>query len=99
MQLYANPHRQDHLENNDTFRRVVKDYPWLHLYQPSPEKAPWHWQAIIEGEQPQLINFWPHTMKAQRDGFQSVEGEAAMRGVIEGALADAEEEPFDVIED
>lgn len=101
MELYANPHRQDHLENNDTFRRVVKDYPWLEKYlkRPSPEKAPWHWQAVIPGNHyDQLINFWPHTMKAQRDGFHSVEGEAAMRGVIEGALADAQEEPFDVIE-
>ncbi len=99
MQLYANPYRQDHLENNDTFRRVVNDYLWLKLFQPSPEKAPWHWQAIIEGDQPQLVNFWPHTMKAQRDGFPSVQGEEAMRAVIEGALADAQEEPFDVIED
>ncbi len=99
MELYANPNRQDHLENNDTFRRAVSDYLWLKLFQPSPVKAPWHWQAIIPGTHcDQLINFWPHTMKAQRDGFPSVQGEDAVREAIERALEDAHEERFDVIE-
>ncbi len=101
MELYANPNRQDHHENNKTFRKVIDDYHWLqkYLFQPSPDKAPWHWQAVIPGNHyDQMVNFWPHVMKAQRDGFQSVQGEDAMRGVIEGAIADAEEEPCDVIE-
>lgn len=100
MQLYANPNRQDHLENNAVFIRVVNDYPQLSLYQPSPEKAPWHWQCIIDlGREVQLINFWPHTLKGQRDGYKAVQGETALRGIIEQALIDAVgNESFDVIE-
>jgi hypothetical protein len=99
MQLYANPDRPDHAENNATFLRVVNSYPTLAPFQPSPERAPWHWQAVIDlGRDVQILNFWPHTMKAQRDGFKAVEGESAMRAVIEAALEDAAEEPFDVIE-
>ncbi|MGB1215020.1 MAG: hypothetical protein ACPG4X_16755, partial [Pikeienuella sp.] len=58
-----------------------------------------HWQAVIKGEHyDQLLNFWPHSGKAQRDGYQSVEGSEAIRRVIEQAIVDATEEPFDVIE-
>lgn len=100
MQLYANPNRPDHAENNAAFLRVVKDYPGLHLFQPSPDKAPWHWQAIIDlGGYTQLLNFWPHTLKGQRDGYRSVEGEQALRGIIEGALEDAQAPAIDLIED
>jgi len=99
MQLYANPNRPDHAANNAIFLRVVKKYPDLSLFQPSPEKAPWHWQGIIDlGGDPQLINFWPHTLKSQREGYRSVEGEHAMRGVIEQAIIDAQEEPFELFE-
>lgn len=100
MQLYANPNRPDHAANNSAFLRVVNDYPQLSLFQPSPEKAPWHWQAVIDlGGTPQILNFWPHTLKGQRDGLRSVEGEAALRGIIEGALEDAAAAPFYLIED
>jgi len=100
MELYQNPNRPDHAENNAAFLRVVKDFPELELFQPSPQKAPWHVQAIIKfGQYPIILNFWPHTMKAQRDGFKAVEGASAIRGVIEGALEDAAtEQPFDLIE-
>lgn len=99
MGFYANPHQPAHAANNATFQRVVNDYPELSLYQPNPEKAPWHWQAIIDlGGEVQLINFWPHTMKGQRDGLKSVQGELSLRGIIEGAIEDARAEPFDVIE-
>jgi len=99
MQLYANPHRPDHAENNAAFLRVVNDFPQISLFQPSPEKAPWHFQCVIDlGNDPQLINFWPHTMKGQRDGYKAVQGEHALRGIIEQALIDAAEEPFDLIE-
>ena len=99
MQLYANPNRPDHAENNAAFLRVVKDYPQLRLFQPSPEKAPWHWQTIIDvGGDPQLINFWPHTLKGQRDGYRAVEGETALRNIIEGALEDALHHSEDLIE-
>ena len=100
MKLYANPHRPDHAANNAAFLRVVKDYPQVHLFQPSPEKAPWHWQAIIDlGGDQQLVNFWPHTLKGQRDGYRAVEGEAALRGIIEGALDDALRPAPELIED
>lgn len=100
MQLYANPNRPDHAENNAAFLRVVKDYPGLKLFQPSPEKAPWHWQAVIDlGGDEQLLNFWPHTMKGQRDGCRAVEGEHALRSIIEGALGDAQAPAIDLIED
>lgn len=100
MQLYANPHRPDHAENNTAFLRVVKDYPALKLSQPSPDKAPWHWQAVIDlGGYTQILNFWPHTLKGQRDGYRAVTGEDALRGIIEGAIEDAMHPDFYVIED
>ena len=99
MQLFANPERPDHAENNAVFLRVVNDFPQLSLFKPAPEKAPWHVQAVVDlGREPQLINFWPHTLKGQRDGYKAVEGEHALRGIIEQAIIDAAEEPFDVIE-
>lgn len=100
MQLYANPHRPDHAANNAAFLRVVKDYPQVRLFQPSPEKAPWHWQAVIDlGGYLQIVNFWPHTLKGQREGYRAVEGEAALRGIIEGALDDALRPAPELIED
>ncbi len=100
MKLYANPHRPDHAANNAAFLRVVKDYPQVNLFQPSPEKAPWHWQAVIDlGGYLQLVNFWPHTLKGQREGYRAVEGEAALRGIIEGALDDALRPAPELIED
>lgn len=99
MQLYQNPDRPDHAENCAAFLRVVKEFPALAPFQPSPIKAPWHWQAIIDsGHDPQIINFWPHGMKAQRDGFKAVQGEHAVRGVIQGAMEDAAGEAFTLIE-
>lgn len=90
MKLFANPAKPDHATNNARFAQIVKDYPQLAPFQPAPEKAPWHWQAVIDlGGYVQIVNFWPHRMKAQRDGFKSVQGEQAVRGVIEGALEDA----------
>lgn len=96
MQLYAN-HPEDEA-NNAAFLRVVNEFPFLILHQPSPEKAPWHVQTTIGGRNPQLLNFWPHRLKGQRDGMKAVEGEHALRAIIEGAIADAHGEPFDVIE-
>lgn len=99
MQLYANPNRPDHAENNAAFLKILERFPDLHLYQPSPEKAPWHWQAVIDGPDPQLVNFWPHSLKGQRDGYKSVEGARAIEGIIQGAISDALQEPFDLIEE
>lgn len=99
MKLYANPHKPGHAVNNAAFERVVNEYPQLSLFQPSPERAPWHWQGVVDlGRDVQIINFWPHLLKGQRDGMQAVQGELSLRGIIEGAIEDAQEEPFDVIE-
>lgn len=99
MQLYANPNRPEDAANCAAFLRVVNEYPIVSLYQPAPDKAPWHVQAVIDlGRYPQVLNFWPHLLKGQRDGCKSVQGEAALRGIIEGAIADASGEPFDMIE-
>lgn len=99
MNLFQNPDRPDHAANNATFIRIVNDFPQVAPFQPSPEKAPWHWQAVIDlWRDPQVINFWPHTCKAQREGYTSVYGERAIRGIIESALMDAAEEPFEVFE-
>ena len=90
MQLYANPRNPLHFKNNERFLSVIGEFPVVKLFQPSPEKAPWHVQCVIDGGgYPQLINFWPHSMKGQRDGHKSVEGEAAIRGIIEQAIIDS----------
>lgn len=100
MQLYANPNRPDHAENNAAFLRVVKDFPGLNLFQPSAEKAPWHWQAVIDtGGYPQLLNFWPHVLKGQRDGCFSVQGAEELRGIIEAAIEDSYRPEINLIED
>ena len=99
MQYYANPNDPDDAVNVARFSRVVNDYPQLDLYQPAPDKAPWHVQAIIDGPNPQLLNFWPHRLKGQRDGYKAVKGELALRGIIDGALEDVHDAPYDVIEE
>ncbi len=99
MKLYANPDREDHIENNAAFLRVVSEFQGLKMFQPSPEKAPWHVQVVIDGKSPQLINFWPHIIKGQRDGLKAVKGAESIRGIIMGAIEDAREQPFDLIED
>lgn len=97
MKLYAT--HDGHDENNAAFLRVVNSAKYLNPFQPNPKKAPWHWQAVVDfGNDPILINFWPHVCKAQREGFRSVEGEDAMRRLIEQACEDASEPPFEVLE-
>lgn len=92
MELYQNPDRPEHATNNAAFLRVVNEYPWMRIFKPSPVQAPWHVQAIVdEGETPITLNFWPHKLTFQREGFKSVQGLAALRGIIEGAYEDATE--------
>lgn len=80
--------------NCEAFCMFVKSHKWIRFYQPSPQKAPWHWQCQIKGEGPYdvLVNFWPHTAKAQRDGCKSVEGWDAIRALVSQIM---EENGFD----
>ena len=97
MQLFANPHRQDHLDNCAAFRGLMARFPQVTFYLPSPEKAPWHVQCQIGDENPAVLNFWPHTAKAQREYCPSVTGWSAAAALIEATLADATE-TVDLIE-
>lgn len=99
MQLYANPDRPDHAANNAAFLRVVKRFPTLGLFQPQPDRAPWHWQAVIDlGATPVFLDFWPHAIKGRKDSGSAVQGEREVFELIKQAFIDATEEPFDVIE-
>ena len=89
MQLFANPYRQDHLDNCAAFRGLMARFPQIEFFQPSPEKAPWHVQANICGT---VLNFWPHTAKAQREYCPSVVGWAAAEVLIEETLAKSEDD-------
>lgn len=99
MQYYF---RNEHeAELCDEFDRIVADHPDIRFFQPSPHKAPWHVQAIIDdgSDDPIELNFWPHKAKAQRKPLRSVEGLDAIRDTIRQAMQDAAAfEPFDVIE-
>ena len=87
-------------ENCRIFNDIVESYPEVRFFQPSPDKAPWHVQALLaEGEIE--LNFWPHKMKGQRRPMYAVEGEYAIRDIIEQAIEDGfehGEEDFDVLE-
>lgn len=52
----------DEHQNCLDFVRVFYEHNWLQsLYWPSRGAAPWHLQMKLND---QLINFWPHKMKA-----------------------------------
>jgi len=98
MELYAT--EDWHCENNDAFLRAVAPFG-LKLFKPNPERAPWHVQAVIDlGAESVLLNFWPHKLKAQRDGCHSVVGIDAILKMIAEAVSDAERlQDFSLIED
>lgn len=90
----------------DEFDALTRQYPQIRFFQPSPDKAPWHVQAILDAADgvPIVLNFWPHKQKAQRQGEYSREGCNAAREVIKAALRDQgalliDRHSFDVIED
>lgn len=90
----------------DEFDALTKEYPAIRFFQPSPERAPWHVQCVIEmaDGDPATLNFWPHKRKAQRQYCHSREGEEAARQVIEDALWDQallerERDTFSVIDE
>lgn len=85
----------------DRFDDLTRQYPQIRFFQPSPDKAPWHVQAIIDAADNELIelNFWPHKVKGARRPMPSVEGFPAIRELIEDAIHDAANaKTFDVIE-
>ena len=97
--LYAR--HEWHHENCAEFVDGLKDFS-LKLFHPSPDKAPWHLQAYLNyGGHVVVVNFWPHTLKAQRDGCHSVQGVAAIREMLVEAISDAQRpaEDFDLIAD
>lgn len=88
--FYANPNRPQDAKNCDAVRSVLADYPHLKLFKPSPDKAPWHVQSKIDmpSGDPIFLNFWPHRLRAQRNGCASVEGADAISRMIEEAFDD-----------
>lgn len=88
------------------FDALTRNYPGIRFFQPSPDKAPWHVQAVLDTADGEdiVLNFWPHKQKAQRNGCRSLEGQCAARSIIEEAIADqlaiqADRTVFDLIED
>lgn len=93
----------DEAELCEQFDDLIRIYQDIRFFQPSPHKAPWHIQAILDADEPIVLNFWPHKAKAQRQNGVSYEGPTAASDVIEDALADqaaylADSAAFDVIE-
>lgn len=106
MQLFANLKRDDYeqqMRNNNGFSLLMAEYEakGVEFFKPSPEAAPWHVQCVIDhgdGE-PILINFWPHTGKAQREYCKSIVGWDNARVLLDEALAEAAEDDLYLIED
>lgn len=86
MELYAT--KSSHRENNLGFVKLMERYSWADFKQPNKEKAPWHWQMLIQGQGPYtvLINIWPHVAKAQREGEKTVQGWMNIRSLIAQAI-------------
>jgi len=88
MQFYQN--HPDEAANIAAFTAIIANFPGLPLFHPNAEKAPWHVQAVIYiGHYPICLNFWPHRLKAQREGCKAVEGAQAIQRLIEQAYDDA----------
>lgn len=94
---YTDPYQQELCE---AFESLTHQFPEIEFFQPSPEKAPWHVQAILHSEpEPIIFNFWPHKEKGQRQPFPAVEGIYAIEALIYEALEDAAEpDTFEVFE-
>ncbi len=90
-----------HKKNVSLFERILDRYSWLELHQPNPEKAPWHERAILTDEfgGTIVLNFWPCSLTAQREGCKSVKGVDEIRLMISEAIDDCQAaEAFDVLE-
>jgi len=85
----------------EAFEEMTRKFPSVRFFQPSPDKAPWHVQAIFDlgpAEEPIVLNFWPHKNKGQRQPLPAIVGIDEITSLIDAALKDAAEEPFDVFE-
>ncbi len=89
-----------HIRNNQEFLDIMARYPWMKLYQPNADKAPWHVQAKLTTAIGYTIflNFWPHVAKAQMDGEGAVQGWDAIKAMICRAI-DACDDDFDIVAD
>jgi hypothetical protein len=105
--LYCDAHDAEEVANCGDFLDVVDMFPQVKFYQPSPVKAPWHWQAkwpCADGVDA-VLNFWPHKGKVQRfsGGKPEVGKQAhinAIREAIEHVATIAlERDDFSLIED
>lgn len=82
----------EHKANNERFRQFVADYPYLTFFQPSPDKAPWHWQVKVRQNQYEiLVNFWPHVAKMQPENELTVKGWEKISHVFDAVLLDGDE--------
>lgn len=89
MKLYATTDEHEH--NNRAFLVLLESDPDLKAYafQPSPQKAPWHWQVILHGAEglpPYELSFWPHVAKANLGKNKSVQGWENIRELVEETL-------------
>ena len=85
----------------EAFDHMTHEFTNIKFFQPSPDKAPWHVQAILEmgpTEEPIVLNFWPHKNKGQRQPMPAVEGLDDIRAMIVEAVADVAAGPVDLIE-
>tara|TARA_R110001632_G_scaffold1568_2_gene6901 strand:+ start:365 stop:673 length:309 start_codon:yes stop_codon:yes gene_type:complete len=98
MNLYER--NQEHKKNNECFKIFVRCFNWVDIYQPQPEKSPWHWQARVvgDGTHSVIVNFWPHVAKAQRDGEKSVQGWDKIYSIMQCAINENGFDEFEVIE-
>jgi hypothetical protein len=99
MIFYQNPQVAEQAQNISAFTEIMAEFPNISLFFPNEGKAPWHVQAVIDcGQYPITLNFWPHVLKAQREGERSVQGIAEITKIIEDAIADALADDINLIE-
>ena len=90
MQFYAHPGKPEHQKNIDIFKQIVRAAPGLNLYFPNFKSAPWHVQAkmVSVDNEAIVLNFWPHVLKANREGEHAVTGYEAIMNLIDEAFYD-----------
>lgn len=90
--LHSGEGKLHNLRNCLDFITLVESYPELRFFQPSPLKAPWHWQVILRNDMcPIYLNFWPHKGKAYCAEVGRARGLHPIRALIDHALEKNEE--------